>query len=594
MTTQQGTDRLPATIAELALQGPPRFGPARAHRSKRDGSWRQRSYAELADAIREVGQGLVGLGVAAGDRVCVLAETRQEWVEIQLGAAAAGAVTVPIYASNTPDECAWVAGNSGAVAVICENAAQLAKIDQVRDQLPKLVHFVVIDADDLPAGTLSLAELRQAGRKRPGTELDERAAAVRPDDPSLTIYTSGTTGRPKGCVLTNGNLTAVCRSVATQGIVNGDDLMYLFLPLAHVFGQVIQLAAITVGAEIGYVSGGPKSIVPDCGELGPTVFPSAPRIFEKVYSGFAAKVPADQLAAAVEAGLAKRDLDRAGQPVPEALLAGFEQADAALFGKVRALLGGRIRVAISGSAPIAPAILEFFHAAGVPIYEGWGLTETAGIGTLATEDALKIGTIGRPVPEIEVRVAEDGELMVRGPMVFKEYWRNPAATAEAFTDGWFHTGDLGSVDEDGCLSITGRKKDIIITAGGKNLTPANIENDLRQHPLIAHAVMFGDRKPYPVALITLDVDEVVPWSARHGLPADLPTLAGNPQLRMEIQKALDNANGKYARVAQIKKFAVLDRELTVDAGEITPSMKVKRNVVGQNHADRIEALYREA
>jgi long-chain acyl-CoA synthetase len=580
-----------ATIAELPFLGAERFGERPAQRFKRDQAWQDLTYAGLRDVVGEIALGLVGLGVRPGDRVCVLSETRPEWVQAEYGIAAAGAVVVPIYPSSSPQECEWVIGDSGAVAVIFENAAQLAKVEHVRQRLPELRHAIVIDPVD--AETDSLGQLRARGRDDDRSEVERRTAAVRPDDPALIIYTSGTTGRPKGCVLTHRNMTACCRITEQLQIIGAEDVAYLFLPLAHVFAQVVQLSASAVGAVVAYCSGDASAIMPDCAEVRPTCVPSVPRIFEKVHALFASQVPADRLATAVRTGLAARRLQQADDPVPEELRHAFDQLDTQLFAKVRAVFGGRLRVPISGAAPIAPEILEFFHAAGVPVYEGYGLSESASVGTLNTRDATKIGTVGRPVPGCDVRIADDGEILMRGPHVFAGYWNNAEATADALVDGWLQTGDLGSIDEDGFVIISGRKKDIIITAGGKNLTPANLENDLRQSPWISQAVMYGDRRPYPVALITLDAERIIPWAREQGLPADLGKLAADPSVHALVQAAMEEANARYAKVAQIKKFVILDHDLSPEAGELTATLKVKRQVVQRRYAHLFEALYAE-
>jgi long-chain acyl-CoA synthetase len=581
----------PNTLAHLPFLGAERFGQRPTQRFKRDGVWRDLTYAELRDIAREVGLGLVALGVRPGDRVCVLSETRPEWVQVEFGIAAAGAVLVPIYPSSSPEECAWVIGNSGAVAVIFENAAQLAKIEQHRHRLPELRHVVVIDP--AAAAAASLEQLRARGRDGDRSELERRTADVRPDDPALIIYTSGTTGRPKGCVLTHRNMTACCRVTEELRVVGADDVAYLFLPLAHVFAQVVQLSISSVGGVVAYCSGDASAIVPDCAQVRPTCMPSVPRIFEKVHALFASQVPPDTLSKAVEVGLAVRRLERAGQPVLEQLRRGFEQVDTQLFAEVRAVFGGRIRVAISGAAPIAPEILEFFHAAGVPVYEGYGLSESASVGTLNTAEAIKIGSVGPAVPGCEIRIAEDGEILMRGPHIFAGYWANPAATAAALVDGWLQTGDRGSIDEDGFVTITGRKKDIIITAGGKNITPANLENDLRQSPWISQAVAYGDRRPYLVALISLDAEQVIPWARRHGLSADLATLAAHQSVHALVQAVVDQANARYAKAAQIKKFTILDHDCAQETGELTPTLKVKRQFVQQKYAHVLDALYDE-
>jgi long-chain acyl-CoA synthetase len=579
----------PKTLADLPFLGAERFGERPAQRFKRDGVWQDLAYAEQRDITGEVGLGLVALGIRPGDRVCVLSETRPEWVQAEFGIAAAGAVVVPIYPSSSPEECEWVIGNSGAVAVICENAAQLAKVEQNRHRLPELRHTVVIDP--AAAAGASLEQLRARGRDGDRSELERRTAGVRPDDPALIIYTSGTTGRPKGCVLTHRNMTACCRVTEELKVVGADDVAYLFLPLAHVFAQVVQLSISSVGGVVAYCSGGPTAIVPDCAEVRPTCVPSVPRIFEKVHALFASQVPADTLSKAVEAGRAVRRLERAGQPVPEQLRRGFEQADAQLFAKVRAVFGGRLRVAISGAAPIGPEILEFFHAAGVPVYEGYGLSESASVGTLNTAEAIKIGSIGPAVPGCEIRIADDGEILMRGPHIFAGYWADPEATAAALVDGWLQTGDLGSIDEDGFVTITGRKKDIIITAGGKNITPANLENDLRQSPLMSQALVYGDRRPYLVALVTLDAEQVIPWAREQELPTDLASLAAHPSVCARVQSVVDQANARYAKVAQVKKFAILDHDLSQETGELTPTLKVKRRFVQDKYAHELDMLY---
>jgi long-chain acyl-CoA synthetase len=585
MTSIDVSAGLPVTLAPLPTYAAERFGARPAQRFLVDGGWTDRTFAEVDTISRELGLGLVDLGVAPGDRVCVLADTRPEWLLAELAIARAGAVVVPIYPSSSADECAWVIGDSGAVVVVCENAQQAAKVAQVRADVPALREVVLIDGEGL-----TLESLRTRGGDH--AELQRRSAAVRPDDPGLIIYTSGTTGRPKGCVLTHRNLTSCCHVCDALGVLAPDDVVYLFLPLAHVFAQVIALAAAGAGAVVTYCSGGGgAAIMGDLAATSPTLVPSVPRIFEKVYAMVGGLVPAELRDRAVAAGLAVRDLPTAGRPVPGELQAAFDRADEQLFSKVRAAFGGAVRQAICGAAPVATEILQFFHAAGLPVMEGYGLSESTAIGTLNTPDALRIGTIGRPVPGCEVRIADDGEIHMRGPHIFAGYWQNPEATAETLVDGWLRTGDLGAVDEDGFVTITGRKKDIIITAGGKNLSPAKVENDLRGSCWISQAVMHGDRRPFPVALITLDAEAIIPWAQQQGLPSDIGSLAAHPTVLALIQGVVDDVNARYAKVAQIKKFAILDRDLSVEAGELTPTLKVKRRVVDERYADVLEMLY---
>ncbi len=375
------------------------------------------------------------------------------------------------------------------------------------------------------------------------------------------------------------------------------DVVYLYLPLAHVFAQLIQADCVEVGAAIAYWGGNALQIVAELGQVHPTVLPSVPRIFEKVYSVAMGMVPPggeEDTAKAIALGLEVRQARDRGEEVTAEEAAEFERIDGEMFALVRGIFGGRITMAISGAAPIAPEILEFFYAAGVPVFEGWGMTETTSIGTLNLPGDYKFGTIGKPIAGADVRIAEDGEIEMAGTMIMREYWRNPEATTEVMTDdGYLRTGDVGSIDEDGFVTITGRKKDIIITAGGKNLTPANLEGDLRRSRWVSQAVMFADRKPYPVALITLDAEVVVPWAQANGLPAELAELAEHPDVRQLIQDDLDEANARYARVEQIKKFKILERDFSLEGGELTPSLKLKRNVVYANYADDFEGLYRD-
>ena len=578
------------TVADFAF-GTAAFGDQPAQRVKSEGTWTDISYNDLSSAAIEIGLGLIDVGVRQGDRVSVLANTSAEWSQIQLGIAAAGAIVVPIYPSSSPEECEWVLGNSGAVAVVCEDASQVAKIEQIAGDLPSLNTTLVIEPDGT---TTTLTQLRERGSAGDRTVLEERRRTVVIDDPTLIIYTSGTTGPPKGCVLTHRNLLAACETTKVLDAVHGDDIGYMFLPMAHIFAQICVISMTSIGGVMAYNSGGPTTIMPDCGEVSPTFLPSVPRIFEKIYSLFASRVPADSLTAAVRAGLAVQALETAGQPVPDALAQGFATADEQLFAKVRGALGGNVRFAISGAAPIAPEILEFFHAAGVPVCEGYGLSESTALGTLNTPTALKIGTVGQAIPLCELKIAEDGEILMRGPHIFAGYWNNPEATAGTLDDGWLLTGDLGSIDDDGYLSITGRKKDIIITAGGKNIAPANLENDLRQSPWISQAVMYGDRRPFPVVVVTLDAEQILPWAAENGLSQDLGKLAHEPAVRELVKQTLDEANSKYAQVARAKKFAILPADFTPETGELTPTLKVKRKVVSAKYADVFDALYLQA
>jgi long-chain acyl-CoA synthetase len=579
------------TIADLIALAAERYGDSPAVRYKRDGEWKDVGYAELGEIVSEVGRGLIDLGIEPGDRVAILCATRPEWTYADFGITSAGAVVVPIYPTNSPEECQWVAGNSEARAIVCEDAGQVAKIRAVQGDLPALETIIVVDPSGDVGDAISLDDVRERGRGRDAAELSERAHAVTRDHPYTIIYTSGTTGPPKGCVLSHGNYRDVVTMVEKDAVVEAGDVAYLFLPLAHSFALLIQLTILDLGATLAYFGGDPKQIIPELSEVRPTYLPSVPRIFEKLYTLVTAHGDAEQIKAATQVGLKVRRLQAAGQEVPAELQAHFDAAEEKLFKNVRAAFGGRLRQATSGAAPIAQEILEFFFACGVPVLEGYGMTETATASTVSTVENYRFGSVGRALPGLEIKIADDDEVLLRGPNIFQGYYKNDEATGDTLVDAWMHTGDLGRLDEDGFLYITGRKKDIIITAGGKNLTPANLENDLKQSRWISQAVMHGDRRPYPVALITLDPEEIPHFAKEHGLPEDLPSLAKEPKVIELVQGELDRANSRYAQVEKIKKFVILDHDLSQETGELTPTLKVKRNVVNEKYADLFASLY---
>ncbi len=582
------------TIARAAANAADRFGDRVSARWRDGEEWHEHTFAEVSEIVDQIALGLVDLGVQPGDRVALLANTRKEWTSSSLAISRAGAVVVPIYPTNSPEECEWVAGNSDSRIVICEDRTQADKIDQIRERLPHLEHVIVIEPEaDAAKNEISIEQLRERAGSNDRAELERRCEAVKPADPYTIIYTSGTTGPPKGVVLSHGNGASVGVMVEEIGFINDDELTYLYLPLAHAFALTVQLASFDVGTGIVYFGGDITQIIPELMQSQPTYLPSVPRIFEKIYALALAMAPDEQqLRDAVKLGVDVRQRRRRGEDVPTEMVEAYDRAEEALYGKVRGLFGGRIDKAVSGAAPISPEILEFFYACGVTVLEGWGMTETAAVGAVNLPDHLRFGTVGRAMPGVELKIAEDGEILTKGPNVFREYWRNPEATEGTFTeDGWLMTGDLGSLDEDGYLSITGRKKDIIITAGGKNLAPANLENDLKQCRYVSQAVMHGDRRPYPVALVTLDAEEIIPWAKEQGLPEDMAELVRRDEVRALVQDVLDRANAKYASVEQIKKFALLDHDLTQETGELTPTLKLKRNVVNERYADVFDSLY---
>jgi long-chain acyl-CoA synthetase len=580
------------TIADLLPRAAEKHADKTAVRHKRDGEWHALSYRQVGDIVREIGLGLIALGIEPGDRVCILSQTRPEWTYCDFAVAGAGGVVVPIYPTNSPEECEWVAGNSDARAVVCEDPAQLAKIAEVRERLPELRTVIVIEPSEDAGDAITLEEVRERGRTVDPAELDRRTEAVGPEDPFTFIYTSGTTGPPKGCVLSHGNYRDVLTMCEVNSILESGEVTYLYLPLAHSFALLVQLLSFDLGGELAYFGGDTKQIIAELTEIKPTYFPSVPRIFEKLYTLVTANGDPDKIREAVKVGMKVRELQQAGHQVPPELQDAFGQADEELFSKVRAAFGGRVRQAVTGAAPIAPEILEFFYACGVPVLEGYGMTETATVATYSTIEEHRFGTVGRLLPGVEAKIADDGELLLKGANIFQGYYKNADASFGAIEDGWLHTGDLASIDEDGYVRITGRKKDIIITAGGKNLTPANIENDLKQSRWISQAVMHGDRRPYPVVLVTLDPEEIVHFAREHGLPEDVASLCRDPKVHELIQGVLDQVNAKYAQVERVKRFAILDHDLSQEGGELTPTLKVKRNVVNEKYKDVFDSLYR--
>jgi long-chain acyl-CoA synthetase len=586
-----------STVADLLPIAVREHGDRHAVLYKEDGAsgWTSKSYTEIGEIVRGLSLGLMDLGIEKGDKVSILANTRPEWTYFDFAALTAGATVVPIYQTNSPDECQYVLENSDAKAVIVEDSEQLAKIRAVRDRCPALEHVILMtgEADD----AISAAALAERGSSHGAAEWEERWSSVTPDDICTFIYTSGTTGPPKGCVISHGNYRSMLDMVLEVGALGDDELTYLYLPLAHSFALLIQFGTVALGATIAYWQRDPLKIMADLAEVKPTYFPSVPRIFEKIYT--AATAAAEKAGGmkrvvfnwAIGVGRRMRATERAGKQPGFLLRRQYEIADKQVLSKIRNLFGGRIKLAVSGAAPINPEILRFFDAAGVLIVEGWGMTETSTAATIATAEDFKFGTVGKPFPGCEVRIAEDGEILVKGPNIFQGYYKNPEATAETLVDGWLHTGDIGEIDADGYIKITGRKKDIIITAGGKNITPANLEAEIKQHPLVSQCVVVGDRRPYLVALVTLDPEEAAAFASEHGLPDDPEALVSNDQVRAAIEAHLEKVNSKFARVEQVKKIAILPHDLSQEGGELTPTMKVKRNVVADKYAGEIDALY---
>ena len=586
------------TLATLVLDAAARFTGA-AMRSPAGDTWQSTSYPQLGADVRALAKGLIALGVAPGDRVAILSNTRAEWTLADFAGICAGAVVVPVYQTNSPEECHYVLDHCEASVLFCEDEGQLTKLAEIRDELPGLRHVLRFEGQG-GDGVMTLDELRAAGAEVSDADLDARIAGIGPDDVATIVYTSGTTGPPKGCMLTHGNLCADVDGVhQVLEMTPDDDVVYVFLPLAHVLTRIVQLFAIDAGGEMAYWRRDPKKIVEDVQLIKPTYLPSVPRIFEKIHTTATAKAEEAggtkakifHWAVGVGREVARRE-DRGGHP-GLILKAQHALADKLVLHKVRDLFGGRVKLALSGAAPIDTAILEFFHAAGIWVLEGYGMTETCAVETLNTIEHHRFGTVGRPLPICEVKIADDGEVLMRGPNIFTGYYNNEEATRETLNaDGWLHSGDLGELDADGYLSITGRKKDLIITSSGKNISPSNIENALKLSRWISQAVVYGDRRPYLTALLTLDPDEAGALADCVGSSSkDLADLAQDDSVRAELQKAVDEANRKFARIEQVKKFTILERDLAQDEDELTPTLKVKRNVVYERYAEDFTRLY---
>lgn len=559
-------------------------------RRQSSGQWITVTAKQFADEVDAVAKGLIASGIAPGDRVAICSSTRYEWSLLDYAIWRAGGTTVAIYETSAPDQVQYLLEDSGTVALVVEDANHRDKFREVTDGLPALRETLVIDDG-------AVNELTNRGKDVPDAELDARHANTVSSDAATLIYTSGTTGRPKGVVLTHANFLAECaatRSAVGSGLEEGNSTL-LFLPLAHVFARVIAVASLESGVIVGHTSDIPH-LVEHLATFKPNYVLSVPRVFEKVYNSAKQKAYDggkgsifDKAAdTAIEYSEA---LEKGGPGI--ALKLKHAVFDALVYKKLRAALGGNCDGAISGGAPLGARLGHFFRGAGVPVYEGYGLSETTAAITANSEEHQRVGSVGRPIPGVTIAIAdEDGEVLVKGPVVFTEYWHNPDATADAIRDGWFHTGDVGHL-EDGFLFITGRKKELIVTAGGKNVSPAQLEDSIRAHPMISQCLVVGDNKPFIAALITIDVEAVPGWLERNGLAADTPLteLATNEKLRAEIAEAVDAANAKVSKAEAIKKFSILDTDFTIDSGELTPTMKLKRNIIHSAHQKAIADLY---
>ncbi|PPK64186.1 long-chain fatty acid--CoA ligase [Actinokineospora auranticolor] len=559
-----------------------RLSPAAvAFRRRVDGVWTAVTTRDFAAHVRAVAKGLVASGLEPGDRVALLSRTRYEWTLLDFAIWAAGCVTVPVYETSSAEQVAWILSDSGARGVVVETAAHRAVVEGVVDRLGAVERIWQLDGS-------AVDELSALGASVDDDALAARHRAVRASDVASLVYTSGTTGRPKGVVLTHRNLLAEVRAdhVAFPELMREGNAMLVFLPLAHVFARAIALCCVYTRTTLGHLPD-VRTLTDDLAEFRPTFVVAVPRVFEKVYASARQRAHASGLGPVFDLAesVAVRSSESPGSLV---LAAQRAVADLLVYGRLRAAFGGRCVAAISGSAPLGARLAHFFRGVGIPVYEGYGLTETAAAVCVNTAGHFRVGTVGRPVAGVAIRVLDDGEVALRGDMVSSGYWNNPSATEETFPDGWLRTGDLGELDDDGYLRITGRKKEIIVTAGGKNVAPAVLEDAVRRHPLVSQCMVVGDRQPFIAALVTLDADALPDWLARHGLASVDPD---DPDLRADLQSAVDEANLQVSRAEAIREFVVLPRDFTEESGELTPSLKLRRDAILKSHATEVAAIY---
>ncbi len=564
-------------------------------RRKVGGSWRDVTAAQFLAEVIEVAKGLVAAGIEPGERVAILSANCYEWTLFDYAIWAAGAASVPIYVTSSAEQVEWILSDSGAVAVIAENAALAARVDEVRPKVPTLKHVWRID-------DRAVETLVESGKDIPDETVDERRRAVMPADLATLIYTSGTTGRPKGVVLTHRNMFAACGNAVEylptlfkgDGTADGAASTLLFLPLAHVFGRMVEVGAVMARATLGHWAD-VKTLTDNLAAFKPTFILSVPYVLEKVYNGARQKAHAGGKGkifdAAAATAIAYSEADGKaglGLKIKHAVF------DRLVYSKLRAALGGQVTAAISGGAALGLRLTHFFRGVGITVYEGYGLTESTAASVVNGPMAAKPGTVGKPLPGTAVRITEDGEIQLRGDGVFTKYWQNEAATAEAIdADGWFSTGDLGDLDDDGFLKITGRKKEILVTSGGKNVAPSVIEDRISAHPLVGQALVVGDGQKYIAALVTIDADYFAYWKTTTGKAdgATVADLASDPDLNAEIQKAVDDGNLAVSTAESVRKFRILDTEFNPENGYLTPSLKLKRSVIMKDFSTEVDALY---
>ena len=595
------TDPAVTTLSRLFLHSCRTYKKPDRMMVKRDGVWERISTDEVEATVRRLSLGFRALGLKPGDRVAILSENRPEWVMADFAALCAGAVTVPIYTSLPPDQVRYIIGDAGAKIVVCSDLEMWRKVEAVRSALPALERVIVIEGDP-PAGTHALSDVEDMGRRLEAGDpggFERAVEAVRPGDLASIIYTSGTTGMPKGVMLSHANFVSNVVSLAEFIDFCEADTGLSFLPLSHVLERTATFLLFHVGAAMAYAES-IEAVASNMVEVRPTIIVSVPRLFEKIYARVMDQVLAGSrlkraiFVWALATGKKYAAKTIAGESIPIHLAFKHAVATKLVFSKITAKTGGRIRYAICGGAPLSRDIAEFFYALGLRIMPGYGLTETSPVLTGSTPGKVRFGTAGKAIPGVELRIAEDGEILARGPNVMMGYYKNEADTREVLKDGWLHTGDIGRFDEDGFLIITDRKKDIIVTSGGKNVAPQPIESLIQASPLIASAVVVGNSRKFISALVVPDFDKLEAYAKAHGIAfEDRADLSRRPEIAAFLLEEVNRMTPGLASYERVKRIAVLDRDFDLDLGEVTPTLKVRRNIVEQKYADVIESLYKD-
>jgi len=566
------------------------FEPNRITMSRPLGDgWQPLTAQQVEEEIRATAKGLIAAGIQIGDRVAIMARTRYEWTILDFAIWYAGGCVVPIYETSSAEQVDWILNDSGAVAIIVETPTHRELVNPV---LPSHTQRIWVMTEDV------LAELRTSGAKISDEDVEARRNALTPSTLATLIYTSGTTGRPKGVQLTHSNFLSECGNVvaaASDLFLKPGGSTLLFLPVAHVFGRMVQIGAINAGLHLAHCSDPVSRLQPDLASFKPTFVLAVPRIFEKIYNGAEARADAAgkgkifRKAAAVAIAYSEGRDKRWFNPLLTIQHALFDKL---VYSKIRLAMGGSVEAAISGGAPLGSRLGHFYRGAGITILEGYGLTETTAGATLNVTNNLRVGSVGRPIPGTSVKIAEDGEVLIKGAIVMRGYWQNDAANKEVFDGEWFKSGDLGRLDDEGFLYITGRKKELIVTAGGKNVAPAVLEDRLRAHPLVSQCMVVGDNQPFIASLITIDQDMLKGWiAANNKSGATLATLVSDPDLHAVIQTAVDEANKAVSKAESIRKFTILANDFTIASGELTAKLSLKRHVISEHYADEIAALF---